>query len=790
MPVSVSRRKVPLIPNFLPILTIALAPCLIAWQPAASQNALVKQYCVSCHNDKLKTASVSLEGLDIAKAGEDPAVWEKVLRKVGSNQMPPAGVPHPDPAAAKAFTTALRAELDRYAAAHPDPGHPVIHRLNRAEYSNAIRDIFALDIEPGSKLPADDSGYGFDNIGDVLSLSPILIERYMTVGRMVSRLAVGDPDVKPAVDVFATTRERVAPRPGGRGPRNERISDDVPFDSAGGLSFQYTFPLDAEYVFKVQAGGPARPGAVADNGLELRIPVKAGVRHVSLTFIRSGAMPEAIPGLGRNAGGPAAGPSVPDNLDLRLDGARLKLFELRSGPNGGSFGNLSIAGPYNVLGPGDSPSRQRIFICKPAASADEEPCARKILSAIARRAYRRPSTESDLKPLMALYDYGRKDEVAGSFDNGIEMALRGLLVSPDFLFRIEHDPLAGTGAVHRVNDFELASRLSFFLWSSVPDDELLKLAEEGKLKDPKVLQQQTARMMDDPKSKAFVNNFAGQYLFVRNLETQKPDPDEFPEFDNGLRRSFEEETTLFFNAIVRENRPVTALLDAKFTFLNERLAEFYGVPGVHGPQFRRVEITDPNRGGILGQGSLLTVTSYPNRTSVVQRGKWVLENLLGTPPPPPPPNVPSLDPHGKDGKLSMRQAMEEHRANPVCASCHSRMDPIGFALENYDGVGAWRDKEKGSGTPIDASGKLPDGAEFNGPNGLKNLLLTEHRDDFISTFTQKLMTYALGRGVEASDLPAVRAIMRAAAKQNDTIPALIDAIVRSPQFQMRRNRPS
>ena len=372
----------------------------------------------------------------------------------------------------------------------------------------------------------------------------------------------------------------------------------------------------------------------------------------------------------------------------------------------------------------------------------------------------------------------------------LEMALRGLLVSPDFLFRIEHDPLAGTGAVHRVNDFELASRLSFFLWSSVPDDELLKLAEEGKLKDPKVLQQQTARMMDDPKSKAFVNNFAGQYLFVRNLETQKPDPDEFPEFDNGLRRSFEEETTLFFNAIVRENRPVTALLDAKFTFLNERLAEFYGVPGVHGPQFRRVEITDPNRGGILGQGSLLTVTSYPNRTSVVQRGKWVLENLLGTPPPPPPPNVPSLDPHGKDGKLSMRQAMEEHRANPVCASCHSRMDPIGFALENYDGVGAWRDKDKGSGTPIDASGKLPDGAEFNGPNGLKNLLLTEHRDDFISTFTQKLMTYALGRGVEASDLPAVRAIMRDAAKQNDTIPALIDAIVRSPQFQMRRNQPS
>jgi hypothetical protein len=339
-----------------------------------------------------------------------------------------------------------------------------------------------------------------------------------------------------------------------------------------------------------------------------------------------------------------------------------------------------------------------------------------------------------------------------------------------------------------VSDFELASRLSFFLWSSIPDDELLKLAEEGKLHDPKVIEQQTARMLNDTKSKAFIDNFSGQYLFVRNLAAQKPDPDEFPEFDNGLRRAFEQETTLFFNAIVRENRPVTELLDARFTFLNERLADFYGVPGVHGPQFRRVEITDPNRGGILGQGSLLTVTSYPNRTSVVQRGKWVLENLLGTPPPPPPPNVPSLDPHGKDGKLTMRQAMEMHRANPACASCHARMDPIGFSLENYDGVGAWRDSDNSA--KIDASGKLPDGTVFTGPAGLKHVLLTQHRDEFLSTFTEKLMTYALGRGLEPSDRPAERAILRDAAKQNYTIPALIDAIIGSPQFQMRRNRTS
>ncbi len=699
--------------------------------------------------------------------------------------MPPTGVPHPDAAAAQAFTAGLQAELDRYAAVHPDPGHTVIHRLNRAEYSNAIRDLLALDIKPGSQLPADDSGYGFDNIGDVLSLSPVLIERYMSVGRKVSRLAVGDADLKPAIDVFAPTREIRAPAKSPFRPRNERVSEDVPFDSAGGISFEYVFPVDAEYSFKVQAGGPPRPGAETASPLEIRIPVKAGVRHVSLTFIRSSAMPETIPGAGRNAAGPG-GPGLTDNLDLRLDVARLKLFEIRGGGNGnGAFSNLSISGPYNVAGPGDSPSRRKIFVCKPATPAEEEPCARKILTSLVRRGYRRPAAEADLKPLLALYENGRHDEQAGSFDNGIEMALRGLLVSPEFLFRVEHDPAgAAPGSIHRVSDFELASRLSFFLWSSIPDDELLKLAEEGKLKDPKVLRQQTARMLMDGKSKAFINNFAGQYLFVRNLATLKPDPDAFPEYDSDLRRAFEEETTLFFNAIVRENHPMTDLLDAKFTYLNERLAEFYGVPGVYGSQFRRVEITDPNRGGILGQASLLTVTSYPNRTSVVQRGKWVLENLLGTPPPPPPPNVPSLDPHGKDGKLSMRQSMELHRANPVCASCHSRMDPIGFALENYDGVGAWRDNDNGA--PIDASGKLPDGAAFTGPAGLKQLLLTRHRDDLISTFTVKLMTYALGRGVEASDLPAVRVIMRDAAKQNDTIPALIDGIVMSPQFQMRR----
>ena len=385
---------------------------------------------------------------------------------------------------------------------------------------------------------------------------------------------------------------------------------------------------------------------------------------------------------------------------------------------------------------------------------------------------------------MAVYHAERSEN---SFNSGIEMALRAILVSPDFLFRVERDPAdAPPGSVHRISDFELASRLSFFLWASIPDDQLLNLAEQGKLKDSTVLEQQVARMLGDPKSKSFVSNFAGQWLYLRNLDTLKPDPDEFPEFDNSLGEAFKKETELFFRSILREKRPVTELLDAKYTFVNQRLAEFYQMHGVYGTQFRRVELTDPNRFGILGQGSLMRVTSYPNRTSIVQRGKWVLENLLGTPPPPPPANVPSLNAHGKDGKLSMRQAMEQHRANPACAGCHARMDPIGFALENYDGVGAWRDKDKG--VWIDASGKLPDGSVFRGPAGLSHLILDRYRDQFIATFTEKLMTYALGRGIESYDRPALRSIIREAEKNNTTIPALIDGIVKSSQFQMRRTR--
>ncbi len=762
---------------------------LILFTPASGwQTTFVKQYCIGCHNDKLKTADLSLEGLDPNKVENSAEAWEKVLRKLGANQMPPPGLPRPTASVQKQFTDGLESELDHAAAVNPNPGRPTIHRLNRNEYSNAVRDLLALDVKPGERLPRDDTGYGFDNIGDVLTLSPVLLERYMSVAHSVAALAVGDTDVKPVNDIFAPAKEiRAKARP--KGPVNERISEELPFGSAGGLAFAYTFPVDGEYVFKIKVPGPSagfgETAVPLGQILDLRIPVKAGVHHVGLTLMRSGAVAEILPVVnGRGGAGPGGmpPPRVTSHLDLRLDGARLKLFQIQ---NDGTpaFTDLTIAGPYNISGPGNSPSRQRIFVCQPASPKEEDGCARKILSTLGRRAFRRDLTDSDLKSLFAVYQAGRRES---NFNYGIEMALRAVLVSPDFLFRVERDPSGSApGSVHRINDFELASRLSFFLWTSIPDDQLLNLAEQGKLKDPTVLTQQVARMLEDPKSQSFASNFAGQWLYLRNLPAQTPDPDEFPQFDDSLRRAFEQETEMFFESVLRETRPVTELLDAKFTYLNQRLAEFYKIPGVYGPQFRRVELTDSNRCGILGQGSLLTVTSYPNRTSIVQRGKWVLENLLGTPPPPPPP-VPPLDPHGKNGKLSMRQAMEEHRANPTCAACHSRMDPIGFALENYDGIGGWRDQDNGA--PIDASGKLPDGSAFNGLGGLTSLLLGRHREEYISTFTEKLMIYALGRGVESYDRPAMRAIMREAAKQNTTIPALIDAIVKSPEFQMRRTR--
>ncbi len=755
---------------------------------SASHAGLVEKSCISCHNNKTKTGGLSLQGLSLTDVPAHGEVWEKVLRKVRSGEMPPPTVrTRPAPEVAAAFATFLEKTLDAEAAVRPNPGRAPVHRLNRAEYSNAIRDLLAVDVNPGAWLPVDDSGYGFDNIAAVLSTSPALLERYMTAARRISRLAVGDVTLKPVEEIYDAKRDLL------KGTRNERISDQLPFDSRAGISIQHYFPVDGEYVFKVRI--PAPP--VGENDAEIdpyqvRIPVRAGLHWVGVTSPRENLKVESEGPAGRG-GGPGGrgggGPQIPYPVDLRLNGARVKRFDVPGGTP--DVRQLVIGGPYGTSGRGTTASRAKIFTCDPKSAKEETACAKTILTTLTRRAFRRPVKDADVQPLLAFYEKARALQAgapagakAGDFDTGIQRALEALLVSPDFLFRIEQDPAKATaGKAYPVSDIELASRLSFFLWSSIPDDQLLDLAERGRLRNATVLQQQVQRMLADQKSDALITNFAGQWLHLRNVETATPDPIVFA-FDEALRASFIKETELFVGSIIREDRSLLDLLTADHTFVNERLAEHYGIPKVYGSQFRRVTLTDPNRRGLLGKGSILTVTSNPNRTSVVLRGKWILENLLGTPPPPPPANVPELEAK-KDGKpLGLRAAMEQHRSNAVCAACHARMDPIGFALENYDGVGKWRDEE--SGIRIDASGKLPDGAEFSGPAGLTQLMVTKYREDFVRTVTERLMTYALGRGVEHYDNPTVRAIARQAAADNYRLSSLIISIVKSTPFQFRR----
>jgi hypothetical protein len=747
--------------------------------PAAEYATLVSTYCVTCHNDRLKTAGLSLQNLDLANVPEHAPVWEKVARKLRSGEMPPATVRvRPDAHAAEALATYLETTLDRAAVLRPNPGRTPVHRLNRAEYSNAVRDLLSVDVRLGEWLPVDDSGYGFDNIAAVLSTSPALLDRYMSAAHRVSRLAVGDLTLKPVEEIYDARRDPV------KGSRNEQLNDELPFDSRAGITVSHYFPLDAEYVFKIRFVGVQTDGDVAEaDPYQVRVRVKAGLHTVGVTSPRENLKAEnEAPGGG--AGGRGAA-QIPSPVDLRLSGARLKRFDVRmTRPD---VSKLVIGGPYAPTGPGETPSRQTIFVCRPSSTrrVQQSACARTILTRLAHRAFHRRVTSADIQPLFAFYEKGR---TKGDFESGIQAAIEAMLVSPDFLFRIERDPpAAGTGTAHRISDVELASRLSFFLWSTIPDAELLRLAEEGRLKEPAVLEHQVRRMLAAPRADALVSNFAGQWLQLRNVETVKPDPVIFP-FDEALRQSFLTETALFVSSIFREDRSLLDLLSADYTFVNQRLAEHYGIPHVYGSQFRRVTLADVNRHGLLGQGSILTVTSYPNRTSVVQRGKWILENLLGTPPPPPPPDVPELKaaPHGK--VLSMREQMQVHRANAICAACHSRMDPIGFALENYDAVGRWRSED--AGAPIDASGQLPDGTRFQGPAGLDQLLLTKYRDDFLRTATEKLLTYALGRGVEYYDYPTIRSINREAARNNYQISSWILAIVKSTPFQMRKGSDS
>ncbi len=762
--------------------------------PGAQQFvAVINQYCAGCHNEKLKISNLVLTGANIKNPAADWETWEKVIRKLRTRSMPPPGMARPDPATYDSFAAYLETELERAAVVRPNPGRPLIHRLNRSEYANAVRDLLAVEVNTDTLLPADDSGYGFDNIADVLSVSPMLMERYLAAAGKISRLAIGGPVHRPAIETYDVSRFL---------KQDDRMSEELPFGSRGGAAVRHFFPLDGEYIiqahlarepggflilglnrphqFEIRLNGEKvkqltvggrqkdsspEPGTVDDKYLldgdadmQVRLPVRAGAQLIGVTFSREIAEPEDI---------------IQPRLEDRAEDIP-------------AIAGLTITGPFNTKGPGDTPSRRKIFLCHPLAdgvhtSADDA-CARKILSSLARNAYRRPVTERDVQPLFTLFQIGRKE---AGFEVGIERALQGVLVAGEFLFRAESDPPhAVPGLAYRISDLELASRLSFFLWSSIPDAELLSLAERNQLKDPAILGKQVRRMLGDARAQSLVKNFAGQWLYLRNMRLVTPDPREFPEFDDNLREALQQETELLIESMLRGDCSVMDLLDSDYTFLNERLARHYGIPNIYGSHFRRVKLSDENRRGLLGQGSILTVTSYGNRTSPVLRGKFLLSNILGSPPPPPPPNVPSLKEGGDVQGLTMRQRMEQHRANPVCASCHSRMDPLGFALENFDGVGKWRTASGDGGAPIDASGALPDGAKFVGPAELRKILLTK-RDEFSHTVTEKLMTYALGRGVEYYDQPAIRKILREAAPGNYRWSDLILGIVRSTPFQMR-----
>ena len=750
---------------------------------AQTPAAVFTQYCVTCHNARLKTAGLVIDPAETGRVSSNPEVWEKVIRKLRSATMPPPGLPRPDKATYDSVAAFLESELDRAAAVKPNPGTlPLLHRLSRTEYQNAVRDLLTLEALPKEMdfsilLPADNVSSGFDNIADLLFVSPATMERYLDAARKISRLAVGDPEMPVMVNIHRLSPEQ---------SQDERI-DELSFGTRGGLAVESYFPVDGEYEVKVDvaggaprdaqqieitidgermqlatiggnAGGARGRGArgrgVPDKPLEFRIPVKAVQRLVGVTFIEHNA--------------------ARDEETLRP--------RMRSRGTQPALASVTISGPYNVKGSGDTPSRRRLFVCKPAGAADELACARKILSTLTRRAYRRPSTDADVQRLLPFFTAGKTE---GGFDRGIEKALERVLVSPQFMFRIETEPANAAVGAYRISDLELASRLSFFIWSSIPDDALLDAAIAGKLKNPATLEQQVKRMIADPRSESMVTNFAAQWLYLRDIQAKQPDEVLFPNWDETLRQAFQRETELFLESILRENRSVLELLTANYTFVNERLAKHYGIPNVVGSWFRRVTLPEGNpRGGLLGQGSILTITSYANRTSPVLRGKWVLENLLAAPPPPPPPNVPALKVEGSEpGRmLTMREAMVQHRANPACAGCHARMDPIGFAMENFDAIGKWRDRD--SFNPIDASGALADGTKFDGVPGLKKMLM-DHSNEFVSAVAEKVLMYAVGRNLQYYDAPAVREIIREAAPEKYTLSSLVLGIVKSVPFQMR-----
>ena len=797
-----------------------------AGEPAAAspQRALLDRYCVTCHNERvvagagagmmaeqLRLVGLALDSADVDDVAAAPELWEKVVRKLRVGAMPPQPRPRPDRETYDGFRRWLEDELDRVAEARPNPGRTqAFHRLNQAEYRNVIRDLLDLEIDVDALIPADaPDRNGFDNIATSLSLSPALFERYVSAAKKIGRLAIGEA---PAGGAEITTYDV---------PLNliqsDRRSEDLPFGSRGGAAIRHHFPVDGEYRIRVRLqtnyvgyvrgiddaheiefrldgrrlerftfGGeaPGTPAPIsfagnirgtddwehytlhADDPLEVTATVSAGPHTIGISFPRETWEEEGV-------------------LQPRQTGFALAINEMPDGNP--ALGSVRITGPLRVAGPGDTPSRRRIFTCRPdpaAPASEAEACAREILGALARRAYRRPVDEGDVATLLEFYEWGRAE---GGFEKGIQFALERLLADPDFLYRVERDPVdAPRGAAYPISDVELASRLSFFLWSSIPDDELLAAVENGTLSDPPALDAQVRRMLADPRSQAMVDNFAGQWLYLRNMGGVYPDPNVFPEFDENLREAFTRETELFIGNQLRADASVLELLAADYTWVNQRLAEHYGIPNVYGSRFRRVALDGARRGGLLGHGSVMTVTSYPNRTSPVLRGKWVLENLLGAPPPEPPPDIPALEERNEDGEpVSMREAMVQHRENPACSVCHAPMDPIGFALQNYDAIGGWRDVNEG-GTPVDATGVLPDGSRFEGRAGLSGLLLARP-DDFVGTVTEKLLTYALGRGMEHYDAPTVRKIVRRAAGEDYRWSSIILGIVNSAPFQMRRS---
>jgi hypothetical protein len=747
-----------------------------------------KIYCDSCHTGP-KARKVNLEGLDLANLTQSGATWETLLRVLRARTMPPAGVPRPDEATYDVMVKAIEGERDRLVDARPVPGRPTLHRLNRAEYANAVRDLLALEIDVSELLPADDAGYGFDNIGDVLTVSPTLMERYLLAASKISRQAVGDTTMPPSYATYSLSHLL---------HQDDRMSEDLPLGSRGGTTIQHRFPVDGEYeilvdmqrgrndeilgtgrerkldlrlddqslqVFTLPARGRrgadinqgVRKGTEPEANLKVRIPVKAGTHTIAAALQKDTVLPEGI--IFRERG---------DVVRAHFEGV----------------GAISITGPYNVQGPGATESRDKIFVCHPTAAAEEEACAEKIFANLAHRAYRRPIAADDMPQLMALYKQGAD---TGGFESGVRLAVQKILVSPEFIFRAEFDPAGvAAGSAYQVSDIDLASRLSFFLWSSIPDDELLAVAERGELSNPSVLEAQVRRMLADPRSKALVNNFVGQWLFLRNIPNLQPDITAFNYFDDNLRDALKKETELVIENELRDDRSIVHLLTTDYTYVNQRLAEHYGIKGIYGNEFRRVAVDDPKRQGLLGQASIMMVTSYPNRTAPTIRGKWVLEQLLGTPPPPPPANVPFLKEDESHMKLSMRQRMEEHRVSPNCAVCHAIMDPIGFALDNFDGLGKWRDAD--GDEVIDPAGILPDGTKFDGPVGLRNIMVGKKRGLFVENFTERLLTYALGRGVEEYDRPVIRKIVRETAADDNKWSSIILSIVKSKPFQMIQSR--